>query len=76
LSLTSALVLAHLVSTGVLLTVLCLIICVQSLNDLAGRLRSRWAPVRRHARSAVPASSAAVARFSGVDRRRPVHSSS
>ena len=70
MSLTSALVLAHLGSTAVLLAVLGLVIGVQSAGDAAARLRAR----ARGARSAPAAP--AVVRFPGVDRRRPVHSSS
>jgi hypothetical protein len=75
LSITHALVLAHLGSTALLLAVLWLVISVQALRSLASRLHRRWAPVRRHAASAAP-STVAVARFTGVDRRRPAHSSS
>jgi hypothetical protein len=76
LSIIHALVLAHLASTAVLLAVLWLVVTVQSLGSLAGRLQRRWEQVGRRAASAVPRQSAAVSRFSGVDRRRPVHSSS
>ena len=73
MSITHPLVLTHLGSTAVLLAVLWLVIVVQSLSSLITRLHRRWAVSRRHP---VQAASTAAARFSGVDRRRPVHSSS
>jgi Na+-transporting methylmalonyl-CoA/oxaloacetate decarboxylase gamma subunit len=66
LSITSALVLAHLGSTAVLLVVLGLVIVVQSVGDAAARRRAR---VQRRTAAAPSA-----VRFPGADRRRPVHS--
>jgi len=75
LSLTSALLLGHLGSTAMLLAVLWLVIGVQTLSSLVARLHGRWG-VRRRATAAAPVASAAVARFCGMERRRPAHSSS
>ena len=76
MSILHALVLAHLASTAVLLALLWLVVTVQSLGSFAGRLRRGWEQVGRRAASAVSRQSTTVSRFSGVDRRRPVHSSS